>query len=422
MRVKHFVTVLLVLFLGLALTGCAGMSTKSTADITCTPKNINAMLKSGEYQKKVDNFLIIQDASSSMADKLGRSFSNSPTKLTLSKELVRALNKNLPDNFDVNAGMRAFGPYYSEKGLIYGMTDYTKAGLDDAVLSIAGTGGITPMANSIIHGAYDLLDTPGLTDTPGRTAVILFSDGLNNVSADPVAAAAAMKDMYGNSVCIYTVLLGNDPKGKATMEQIAAAGKCGFATEADNLHSRTLADGSTVGNAGGMGDFVTDVFLEKAPKRMVDGDSDGDGVKDSIDQCPNTPRGIKVDRVGCPVAIPEKLSITLLIEFDFDKAVVRPQYHNDIQKVANFLKAYPKTNGVLEGHTDSIGSEDYNKGLSKRRAESVKNYLVNKFNINSSRISTVGHGESKPVASNKTSEGRQRNRRVVANIVTITVK
>jgi len=421
MRVKHFVTVLLVLLLGFALTGCAGMSTKSTADITCTPKNINAMLKSGEYQKKVDNFLIIQDASSSMSDKLGRSFSHSPTKLTLSKELVRALNSHLPDNFDVNAGMRAFGPYYSEKGLIYGMTDYTKAGLDDAVLSLGGTGGITPMANAIIHGAYDLLDTPGLVDTPGKTAVILFSDGLNNVSADPVAAAAAMKDMYGNNVCIYTVLLGNDPIGKATMEQIAAAGKCGFATEANNLHSRTLADGSTVGNAAGMGDFVAKVFLEKAPKKM-DGDSDGDGVRDSLDQCPNTPRGIKVDRVGCPVAIPEKLSITLLIEFDFDKAVVRPQYHNDIQKVANFLKAYPKTNGVLEGHTDSIGSDAYNKGLSKRRAESVKKYLVNKFNINGNRLSAVGHGESKPVASNKTSEGRQRNRRVVANIVTITVK
>ena len=110
------------------------------------------------------------------------------------------------------------------------------------------------------------------------------------------------------------------------------------------------------------------------------------------------------------------------MEFDFDKDAVRPQYHGDIEKVANFLRAYPKTNGVLEGHTDSIGSEEYNMQLSKRRAESVKKYLVEIFNVDGARLTTVGHGESMPVASNKTDAGRQKNRRVVANIITITVK
>ena len=421
MRVKHFVSSLMVLFLGLALTGCAGLSTKNTADITCTSKDINSMLKSGEYQKKVDNFLIIQDASSSMSDKLGRAFTDEPSKLTLSKDLIRCLNNTLPEDFDVNAGMRIFGPVYADKGLVYGMTKYSKAGLEDAVLAVGGTGGVTPLANAILNGGSDLYDMPG------NAAVIIFSDGLNNQPADPVAAAATLKDMWGENVCIYTVLIGDDPAGKMTMEQIAAAGKCGFATEADNLHSRMLSDGSTVGMAEGMGDFVTKVFLEKAPakpmmKQEPYMDSDGDGVPDKIDECPNTPKGIKVDSIGCPVPIPEKVSITLLVEFDFDKSMVKPQYHNDLEKVANFLKAYPKTTGELEGHTDSIGTEEYNMKLSMRRAESVKKYLVQNFGIAADRLSTVGYGESRPVASNDTAEGRQRNRRVVANIVTIVVK
>jgi len=423
MKAKHFVAGAMVLLLGFVLTGCAGLSTKSTADITCTTKDINALLKSGEYQKKVDNFLIIQDASSSMSDKLGRAFTYEPSKLALSKDLVKCLNSTLPDDFDVNAGMRLYGPVYSEKGLIYGMSKYSKAGLEDAVLAVSGTGGVTPMANAITHGTMDLYDQPG------DAAVIILSDGLNTEPADPVAAATAMKDLYGENVCIYTVLIGDDPKGKATMEQIAAAGKCGFATEANNLHARTLfCDGGTVGVADGMADFVTAVFLEKAPLKApakvaeLDRDSDGDGVPDSLDQCPDTPMGIKVDQVGCPVPIPDKVSITLLVEFDFDQSVVKPEYHDDIEKVANFLKAYPKTTGDLEGHTCSIGTEEYNMKLSKKRAESVKKYLVEKFNIDGTRLNTIGYGESQPVASNDTKAGRMKNRRVVANIVTITMK
>lgn len=424
MKVKHLITGLLILLLGFVLSACAGMSTSSTGDITCTTGDMGSMIKSGEYQKKVDNFLIIQDASSSMSDRLSEYFiPYEPTKLALSKDLATCLNNSLPDNFDVNAGMRVFGPVYSDKGLIYGMTKYSKGDLANAINSVSGTGGVTPLANSITSASGDLYEMPG------NAAVIIISDGLNTEGDSPAAAAAAMKDMYGDNVCIYTVLVDNDPKGKMIMEQIAEVGKCGSATTAGSLVARTQSDGSVVG-ADGMSDFVKTVFLEKAPPKpapvappaKVDLDSDSDGVPDSIDQCPNTPRGIKVDKVGCPVPIPQKVAITLLVEFDFDKTAVRPEYHGDIEKVANFLTAYPKTTGVLEGHTDSIGTEEYNMGLSKRRAESVKKYLVEKFSIDAGRISTEGHGESSPVASNETKEGRQRNRRVIAEIVTEVMK
>jgi OmpA-OmpF porin, OOP family len=426
MRAKSIVTGLLLLLLSFVLSSCAGMSTKSKEGIACGTGNISSMLSSGEFRQKVDNFLIIQDASSSMGDRLEEYFvPNEPVKLDFSKELLSCLNKILPDDFDVNAGMRIFGPVYSEKGLIYGMTQYSKTAIEGAIGSISGTGGITPLANAITYGGMEL------NDIPGKGALIIVSDGLNNAVADPVAATGALKAMYGESICIYTVLIDNNPTGKMLMEQIADAGKCGFATGADKLVTRTLSDGTTVGSDG-MADFVSAVFLEKAPPKpapkaapapaVKEADSDGDGVVDSLDKCPNTPKGIKVDKDGCPVPIPEKVSITLLVEFDFDKAAVRPQYHNDIEKVANFLKAYPSTSGVLEGHTDSVGTEEYNMKLSKRRAESVKKYLVEKFGIAADRLSTEAYGESEPVASNDTNAGRQRNRRVVTNIVTTIMK
>lgn len=429
MRVKNFVNGLLVLFLGLSLTNCAGLSTKPAIETSCTTKDVNGLLKSGEYQKKVDNFLIIQDTSTSMSDRLSEYFvSFEPRKLAVSKELLNCLNNTLPDGYNANSGLRLFGAVSPEDGLIYGMNKYSKPGLDSAVNAVIRTGGTTPMASAISAASMDL------KDMPGNAAVIIVSDGINTAPSDPVAAAAAMKEMYGENVCIYTVLVDNDPSGKMLMEQIAAAGGCGFATTAENLFARTRQDGTMVGNADGMADFVTSVFLEKAPPKpapkpapkpmakTVDKDSDGDGVLDSVDKCPNTPKGIKVDSTGCPVAIPQKVSITLLVEFDFDKTVVRPQYHNDIEKVANFLNAYPDTNAILEGHTDSVGTDEYNMKLSGRRAESVKKYLVEKFNIDAARISTKAYGESKPVATNDTAEGRQRNRRVVATIVTTVMK
>jgi len=262
MKSKHLIGTLLVsvlvffLSVSFAYSSClSGWSKENKPDLSCSNNNINSMLTSGEYQKKVDNFIILQDASSTMGERASKS-SHYHSKLEESKDLLNCLNNTLPENFDVAAGMRGFGPFYSEKGLVYGMTGYTKDGLNGAIQSFTGTGGVTPLANAITYGGYDLLHTPGLTDMPGPTAMILFSDGLNTDAPDPAAAAAAIKDMYGSNICIYTVLLGNDPKGKVNMDQIADAGKCGYAT-----------DSTTIGSAQGMDKFVTDVFLEKAPPK-----------------------------------------------------------------------------------------------------------------------------------------------------------
>lgn len=145
-------------------------------------------------------------------------------------------------------------------------------------------------------------------------------------------------------------------------------------------------------------------------------DSDKDGVPDYLDKCPDTPQTLKVDEKGCPVPLTEKVSIDLKVEFDTDKADIKSIYHDDIQKVADFLKGYPNTHAVIEGHTDSVGSEKYNTRLSQRRAESVKGYIVTNYGIDPSRLEARGFGELTPIADNKTKEGRQKNRRVVAVI------
>ncbi len=151
-------------------------------------------------------------------------------------------------------------------------------------------------------------------------------------------------------------------------------------------------------------------------------DSDSDGVYDDMDKCPDTLMGITVDKDGCPVPIKEKVSIELNVEFEFDKAEIKSAYHKHLQKVANFLKTYPDIKVVIEGHTDSIGTDLYNMRLSGRRAESVRRSLVEVYRVPGGRLEAKGFGESVPVAGNDTDEGRQRNRRVVAVISTIVTK
>jgi len=110
---------------------------------------------------------------------------------------------------------------------------------------------------------------------------------------------------------------------------------------------------------------------------------------------------------------PGKETVSFRVEFDFDKSDVKPKYHDDIARVAAYMNKHPKTKVTIEGHTDIVGGKAYNQKLSERRAESAKKYMVEKFGIDASRIATIGYGKSRPIADNKTEEGRQKNRRVV---------
>jgi outer membrane protein OmpA-like peptidoglycan-associated protein len=142
------------------------------------------------------------------------------------------------------------------------------------------------------------------------------------------------------------------------------------------------------------------------PPPAAPADSDGDGVVDSADKCPGTPAGVKVDKVGCP------LEQTLKLLFDFDSAELRPESINELERLVKFMGDVPFATAMVEGHTDSAGSDAYNLKLSDRRAKAVFDYLTSR-GVDPARLSSIGKGESAPIADNATEEGRQENRRVM---------
>src|SRR5699024_6709720 len=142
-------------------------------------------------------------------------------------------------------------------------------------------------------------------------------------------------------------------------------------------------------------------------------DSDGDGVPDQNDDCPNTLPGSLVDSRGCAK---ENQNITMEgVKFEYDKATLTANAEIILQNAVKALKGQPNMRVQIAGHTDSIGSNAYNQDLSDRRARSVKRFLVS-HGIDSSRLTTIGYGETRPIATNKTAAGRQKNRRVVFHI------
>lgn len=117
--------------------------------------------------------------------------------------------------------------------------------------------------------------------------------------------------------------------------------------------------------------------------------------------------GAEVDRVGEGIAV--KFDNSLM--FDFDSAQLRPTARTELSKLASNLQEYPNTDLVIVGHTDSVGSDEYNLGLSQRRADAARSYLTTQ-GVSPNRLTTVGKGEREPIASNDSDAGRQQNRRV----------
>ena len=164
-----------------------------------------------------------------------------------------------------------------------------------------------------------------------------------------------------------------------------------------------------------LGDLATVVTPEpmQAQKTCADLDDDGDGVNNCDDKCPNSVAGQAIGPDGCPVP----LTIDLKgVNFDFDKATLRPDAEAILSEAVSILQKYPQLKVEVAGHTDAVGTDQYNQGLSERRAATVYSYLTN-AGIDAGRlVGPNGFGESRPIDTNDTAEGRAKNRRTELNV------
>ena len=406
-------------------------------------------LDAGGRALKTRNLLVILDASSSMEEGYMQW-----KKFDVATAVVSNLADTLPENMGIRSGLRIFGgnpdTFKKDTQLIGDIDEFDKVSYHEALSKVANAGGPSPLPSAAEAVAQDL------QELKGKTAVIVVSDA-KDMGMTPAKNTAALKATYGDSVCIYPILVGDDPQGKQLMDMIARIGGCGFAVNADELASgQQMADyvakiflgdqldsdgdgvldnndkcpGTPVGvkvDADGCpldsdGDGVYD-YKDKCPGTPagvnVDGDgcpldSDGDGVADYKDKCPGTPTGVWVDANGCPSSVLDSGSTAWTfneINFETAKANIQPSSYGILDEISAALTANPQLKVDVEGHTDNTGARAFNMDLSQRRAQSVVDYLVKK-GVSPDRLTAKGYGPDRPIADNGTRVGRAKNRRV----------
>lgn len=345
------------------LAGCA-----STQPYNPSPYDA-AELDPSAYVPKVDAFIVIADASASMAHRYqGRS------KYNDAMDVVYRMNETIPP-LDYRAGLAAYSSGTCLDGasvqMLYGMTPYNSADFASAQSGISCAGGTTPLS-----GAIDIA-TDHLDGTSGDTALIIVSDFDRVDSGDVASALGRMQNTSGDRLCVHTITIGDNSWSHLAAEEIAAVSDCGSAMKA-----------ADVASPDSMANYVTDVLLAAAPPAAA-----------------------------APAVLYEKNTMSTATLFDFDSDVLREDGKVALHELGDAIKA--KGARVVDidiiGHTDSTGPADYNQGLSERRAQAVADYIISE-GIDAAIIDVSGEGENNPIASNDTAEGRAQNRRVDINV------
>lgn len=361
------------------LAGCAGNKATYTP-APFTPVSIDTSDKIA----KVDTFVIVFDASSSMGK-------HSEEKFLMAKDTVANLNRTVPA-LGYKAGLVVFGPECMLGNKLarvaYGVAPYSEAALADGLNDIKCAGGPTPMARGI--------DTSKLAvGEGGKIALFLVSD-FSKIDTKAVDKAVGnFKGDFGDRLCVYPIQVGSDPRGSTFAQTLASVGGCGQSVNATDLAAPTA-----------MASYVSAALLADAPVRTTGyGDADGDGVPDNVDECPITPRGVKVNSRGCWILADED------VLFPFDSAEFVGDDTFLMDEAVKILAANPDINVEIQGHTDNVGDPDYNRQLSTRRAQAVHDYFLSQ-GIADERMDVKGFGAEMPHVPNDTPENRARNRRV----------
>lgn len=382
---KHFWSFVAGVILIGSLTGCAKQQTYPPGAYQPLQANLSS------YSQKVDTFVVVLDTASSME----RTFEKRH-EAERAQEILSRMNRMIPP-LDYRAALLEFSSGScvgcEEALVLYGPAPYQR---DEFAAALAGfktvgaesrarrTSGGTEASRAILQG------------DPGRVALIFISDAENILHGRAFKAVQKLQGVLGNRLCIYPIQVDRDCDGRTVMDALVKVGGCGFAVNADDISSPDA-----------MADYVKKVFLAPAASPVAAApaatvlDSDGDGVPDSRDKCPNTPKGVKVNADGCW----ELRSVY----FDSDQAVIKDI--RVLEEAVPVLKANPKFTGEAQGHTDSTASAEHNQKLSEARAGAVRDYFIRQ-GIAPERIRAKGFGEANPVAPNDTVEGRAMNRRV----------
>lgn len=353
--------------------------------------------------------------------------------------------------------------FYPEDGDGNRLPNYNAKVYDKHMLAYNGDVGVkiilaknvsVNLAGGVVVGSNDYLDdlmasssndmfvtaTAGVSYYFGRSSDTDGDGVANSDDACPGTPTGVKVDEFGcpldadnDGVADYLDKCANTPAGA----KVDVNG-CQFDADADgvpdNLDKCANTPAAVRVDANGCpldtdGDGVPD-YLDKCSKTPAgvtvnaDGcalDADGDGIPDSFDKCPNTPKDVQVNADGCPL---EKDTLLIIKEgkieslvlsgdtnFEFNKSKLLPNAYAALDGLITTMNEHPKYTWEIGGYTDGIGSDSYNKKLSKQRAQSVVDYLLNK-GIEKNNLKIVGYGEDNPVATNDTVEGRSMNRRV----------
>lgn len=357
-RTSNLKTILLTMLFSVILMGL--ISNQASAFEIITKEDIvQQTVQKTDFIKTADNFIVLMDTSQSMNNRWQKDSTRS--KLEVAKEILTNGAEALPD-LGYNAALYEFSPFEA----LYPMGPYDKDKYMQAIGNIkADAEGATFLPRAIRN-----LE-PVLEGASGKTVVFIFSDGTYSEIGgmkDPADISRELAEKY--NVCFYIIGDGTSLRAQKRLQDMAKSNEC----------SRLLS----------FAKFVENPQYNSGALYLVKTTSEVQTVTEM------KTAGAAGDNVL----------------FDFDSAVLSPEFHMELDKVGAYLQNNANSYVVLAGYTDSIGNDEYNLGLSRRRAESVAAYLMNNASIEEDRIVTHWFGKLNPVAGNDTAEGRRLNRRV----------